>query len=144
MPASQVGRRVFSLPLPAALSCRPVALAAAALALVCATGTGLAQDNKGTQPTRPVPTRPGSGTPAPTPPRTPGGQPAGAQPPGARGGSEMARQMKPAEAGIKDGEKYQFGPYSEPIELTELIELVRQDFELELLYTDSDLKGQTW
>lgn len=143
MPASQVGRRVFSLPLPAALSCRPVALAAAALTLVCATGTGLSQDNKGTQPTRPVPTRPGSGVPAPTPPRTAGGQPAGAQPSGARGGTEMARQMKPAEAGIKDGEKYQFGPYSEPIELTELIELVRQDFELELLYTDSGLKGQS-
>lgn len=143
MRASQSGRRAVYRPGAGAMSCRSMALAAAALALVCGAASGLAQDNKGAQPSRPVPTRPGSGTPAPTPPRTAGGQPAGAQPSGARGGTEMVRQMKPAEAGLKEGEKYQFGPYSEPIELTELIELVRQDFDLELLYVDSGLRGQS-
>ncbi len=106
---------------------------AAAVWVACGAAAGFAQDSKNIVP----PARATSQRGATTPPPRPG------TPPAASRGSEMRTQLRPEGAGVQPDEMYKFGPYSEPAELTELIELVRQDFDLQLLYTDPGLKGQT-
>lgn len=114
----------------------------AALVVACGAAAGLGQESKPVVPPARANLPRATPTPAPAPP--PGrGQPAaqpGAQP---TRGAAMAAAMRPEGAGMKPDETYQLGPYAEPVELTALIEIIRQDFELQLLYTDSGLSGQT-
>ncbi len=108
----------------------------ASLIIACGSGAGLAQDGKPPTPPRPSTSR--LQPPIPVPPRP--GQPA-AQPTGQRG-TEMLDAMK-NDGGLQEDGTFRFSPIAEPVDLSVLIELVRDELDLQLLYTDSGLKGQT-
>lgn len=45
--------------------------------------------------------------------------------------------------GLQPDGTFKFTPFSEPVEILQLVEFVREELDLQLLYTDSGLKGQT-
>lgn len=45
--------------------------------------------------------------------------------------------------GLQPDGTFKFTPFSEPVELLQLVEFVREELDLQLLYTDSGLKGQS-
>ncbi len=131
MPANQRGR---SRSASTSAVCRGIV---AALSVACGAAVGLAQDSKPVVP--PARANQPRTTPQPTtPPRSnaPSSQPA------AQRGAEMLQAMK-QQGGLRDDGTFEFSAFSEPVDLAELVEFVRDEMGLQLLYTDSGLRGQT-
>ena len=91
-------------------------------------------------PPTPNPTRPAA-QPAPAQPaasKPPVTQPAIAQPQPAEGA-----EQQPLTPGGLSGDMYTFSAFAEPVDLTQLVDMVQRDFNLQIIKTDAGLRGQT-